>query len=296
MLLPAWREFYSYAGRTATPVPQPLPTRVGGFGGVDGLADYIRQERITHVIDATHPFASQMSGHAVEACATTSTPLIAYLREPWVESPGDKWQHVDSFENAASALPEQPARVFLAIGRQHLAPFAAQPQHFYLLRLVDVLDTAMPLPNAEIVLARGPFTIEGDLALLRDHAHHACRYHETPAARAPRQDSTPRARSGCRSIMIDRPVLPERRTAQNVDQIMALAHSLGVPRRIDVAADPAGRGIADQHTVRMSAISGLASASVTVSMRSSGVVTARAKMISRSAPQASRRISSVRAN
>jgi precorrin-6A/cobalt-precorrin-6A reductase len=221
---------YSYAGRTATPVPQPLPTRVGGFGGVDGLADYIRQEHITHVIDATHPFASQMSGHAVEACAKTSTPLIAYLREPWVESPSDKWQHVDSFESAASALPEQPARIFLAIGRQHLAPFAAQPQHFYLLRLVDVLDTAMPLPDTEIVLARGPFTIEGDLALLRAHriTHIVTRNAGGEGAKA-KLDA---ARAlGLPVIMIDRPSLPERSTAQNVEEIMRwLTHSacLGV--------------------------------------------------------------------
>lgn len=221
---------YSYAGRTATPVPQPLPTRVGGFGGVDGLADYIRQERITHVIDATHPFASQMSGHAVEACATTSTPLIAFLRDPWIEVPGDRWQHVDSFGGAARALPDQPARIFLAIGRQHLAPFAAQPQHFYLLRLVDVLDTAVPLPNAEIVLARGPFTIEGDLALLRDHGitHVVTRNAGGEGARA-KLDA---ARAlGLPVIMIDRPSLPERRTANSVDEIMNwLTHSacLGV--------------------------------------------------------------------
>lgn len=210
---------YSYAGRTATPVPQPLPTRVGGFGGVDGLVSYLKQEQITHVIDATHPFASQISGNVVAACATTSTPLIAYLRDPWVEVPGDQWQHVDSFENAARALPDQPARIFLAIGRQHLAPFAAQPQHFYLLRLVDVLDTALLLPNAEIVLARGPFTIEGDLALLRDHriTHVVTRNAGGEGAKA-KLDA---ARAlGLPVIMIDRPGLPARRTAQSVDEIM----------------------------------------------------------------------------
>jgi precorrin-6A/cobalt-precorrin-6A reductase len=221
---------YSYAGRTATPVPQPLPTRVGGFGGVDGLADYIKQERITHVIDATHPFASQMSRHAVEACAKNATPLIAFLREPWTEAPGDKWRHVDSFESAASALPDQPARIFLAIGRQHLAPFATQPQHFYLLRLVDALDTAMPLPDAEIVLARGPFTIEGDLALLRDHGitHVVTRNAGGEGAKA-KLDA---ARTlGLPVIMIDRPSLPERKVAQSVGEIMHwLTHSacLGV--------------------------------------------------------------------
>jgi len=215
---------YSYAGRTATPVAQPLATRVGGFGGVDGLAEYIRQERITHVIDATHPFASQISRNAVAACTKTSTPLIAYLREAWVAAPGDTWQHVATVEDAAAALPDHPARIFLAIGRQHLNPFAAQPQHFYLLRLVDAPQTALPLPDVEIVLARGPFIVEGDLALLRDHriTHVVARNAGGEGAKA-KLDA---ARAlGLPVIMIDRPSLdltnlPERRTAQNVDQIM----------------------------------------------------------------------------
>jgi precorrin-6A/cobalt-precorrin-6A reductase len=221
---------YSYAGRTAMPVAQVLPTRVGGFGGVDGLADYIRHEQITHVIDATHPFASQISRNAVDACAKTATPLIAYLREPWMAGPGDDWRHVATVEEAAAALPDHPARIFLAIGRQHLQPFARQPQHFYLLRLVDAPVTALPLPDAEIVLARGPFTIDGDLALLRGHriTHIVARNAGGEGAKAKlaaaRGLSLP-------VIMIDRPILPERRAAQNVDEIMRwLTHSacLGV--------------------------------------------------------------------
>jgi precorrin-6A/cobalt-precorrin-6A reductase len=221
---------YSYAGRTATPVAQPLPMRVGGFGGVDGLGEYIRREQITHVIDATHPFASQISGNAVEACAKTATPLIAYLREPWAAVPGDKWQHVATVEDAGAALPDQASRIFLAIGRQHLNPFAAKPQHFYLLRLVDTPDRALPLPDTEIVLARGPFTIEGDLALLRDHriTHVVARNAGGEGAKA-KLDA---ARAlGLPVIMIDRPILPKRRTVQSVDQIMRwLTHSacLGV--------------------------------------------------------------------
>lgn len=220
---------YSYAGRTATPVAQPLPVRVGGFGGIDGLTEYISCERITHVIDATHPFASQISRNAVDACARTNTPLIAFLREPWQAAPGDKWQHVADVEGAAAALSDHPARIFLAIGRQHLDPFAARPQHFYLLRLVDAPQTALPLPNAEIVLARGPFTVDGDLALLRDHriTHIVARNAGGEGAKAKLEA----ARAlGLPVIMIDRPSLdrpsldltnlPERRTAQNVDQIM----------------------------------------------------------------------------
>jgi precorrin-6A/cobalt-precorrin-6A reductase len=210
---------YSYAGRTATPVAQPLPTRVGGFGGVDGLAEFIRREAITHVIDATHPFASQISRNAVEACAKTSTPLIAYLREPWAAGPGDKWQHVSTVEQAAAALPDHQARIFLAIGRQHLNPFAVRPQHFYLLRLVDAPNTALPLPDTEIVLARGPFTTEGDLALLQDHriTHVVARNAGGESARAKLEA----ARAlGLPVIMIDRPSLPERRTAQSAGEIM----------------------------------------------------------------------------
>lgn len=221
---------YSYAGRTATPVVQPLPTRVGGFGGVDGLVDYIKHEHITHVIDATHPFASQISRNAVDACAKTATPLIAYLRESWLAEPGDDWRHVATVEDAAAALPDRPARIFLAIGRQHLAPFAGQPLHFYLLRLVDAPDAVLPLPKAEIVLARGPFTTEGDLALLRDHriTHVVARNAGGEGAKA-KLDA---ARAlGLPVIMIDRPNLPERKVAQSVSEIMHwLTHSacLGV--------------------------------------------------------------------
>ena len=161
---------FSYAGRTDNPIDQPLPTRTGGFGGVQGLADYIAAENITHVVDATHPFAAQISNNAVAACQMTDTPLIALVRAPWVAQPGDTWLDMADTEAAVAALPDAPTRIFLAIGKQTLAAFAAKPQHFYLLRLVDAPDAALPLPNAKVVLDRGPFTLSGDLALLRAHA------------------------------------------------------------------------------------------------------------------------------
>jgi precorrin-6A/cobalt-precorrin-6A reductase len=210
---------FSYAGRTATPMAQPLPIRIGGFGGVEGLAEYVRRERITHVIDATHPFAAQISRNAVDACARTAIPLIAYAREVWVAEPADQWRHVRTIEEAVAALPDSAARIFLAIGRQHLPPFAVRPQHFYLLRLVDAFDTSLPLPNAEIVLARGPFTLEGDLALLRHYriSHVVARNAGGEGAKA-KLDA---ARAlGLPVIMIDRPIPPERRMAQSVEEIM----------------------------------------------------------------------------
>lgn len=160
---------FSYAGRTRTPAPQPLPTRIGGFGGVAGLVDYLRAEAISHVIDATHPFAAGMSQNAAIACRVVDASLIRLERAPWVAQTGDNWSMVERIEDMPAALPDAPARVFLAIGKQQIALFSAKPQHHYVLRLVDAPDAPPPLPRTSIVLARGPFTTQGDTALMRKH-------------------------------------------------------------------------------------------------------------------------------
>lgn len=210
---------YSYAGRTATPVAQPLPTRIGGFGGVAGMVHYLREEQITHVIDATHAFAAQISRNAARACSQTGTKLIALERAAWVEGPGDDWCCVADIEAAVAALPDTPARVFLAIGRQNLAAFSARPQHFYLLRLVDAPVGPLPLPNAGIVLARGPFTSAGDLVLLRDNriSHIVAKNAGGEGARA-KLDA---ARIlGLPVILIARPPLLGRHVASSVHEVM----------------------------------------------------------------------------
>jgi precorrin-6A/cobalt-precorrin-6A reductase len=221
---------FSYAGRTAAPMAQPLPTRVGGFGGVSGLADYVLNERISHVVDATHPFAAQMSGNAVSACRQTSTPLVAFERPQWEPGPGDDWRNVPDADAAVAALPDDPARIFLAIGKQNLAAFAAKPQHFYLLRIVDAPQAPLPLPNAEMVLARGPFTADADLALLEDRriTHVVAKNAGGTGARA-KLDAA--RMLGLPVIVIDRPPLLDRTVVQSIDCIMSwLGHSarLGV--------------------------------------------------------------------
>ena len=160
---------YSYAGRTAAPVAQPLPTRVGGFGGVTGLRAYLAAENITHVIDATHPFAAGMSRNAFEACTQTGLPLIRLERAAWVPEAGDTWRMFGAVEDIPAALPDTPARVFLAIGKQQIGLFGVCPQHYYVLRLVDAPESDLPLPNVEVVIARGPFDVAGDIALMREH-------------------------------------------------------------------------------------------------------------------------------
>ena len=211
---------YSYAGRTQIPLPHALPTRVGGFGGAAGLADYIRHEAITHVIDATHPFAAEMSRHAVEACATTNTPLIALERAPWTRMPGDNWIEVADIDTAVTALPDAPARVFLAIGRQHIAPFATKPQHAYTLRFVDATDRALLLPNNDVIISRGPFTLEGDRELMASRKIDllVARNSGGNGARA----KVDAARElGIPVIMIARPALPERPRVTSVEAVMA---------------------------------------------------------------------------
>ncbi|MBR0853093.1 cobalt-precorrin-6A reductase [Bradyrhizobium liaoningense] len=213
---------YSYGGRTRAPADQPLPTRIGGFGGVSGLADYIRRDGITHVIDATHPFAAEMSRNAIEACKQTGTPLIALERVPWAKVHGDNWIEIADVDAAVAALPEAPANVFLAIGRQHIAPFAMKPQHAYTLRFVDPPEASLPFA-ADVIVSRGPFTLDGELEMMRTRgiAWIVARNSGGDGARA----KIEAARTlGLPLIMISRPQLPERLRVESVAEIM---HWLG---------------------------------------------------------------------
>ena len=215
---------YSYGGRTRVPAGQPLPTRIGGYGGVSGLADYIRAEGITHVIDATHPFAAEMSRNAVAACTETGTPLLALERAPWIKASTDNWIEVADVNAAVSALPDAPANVFLAIGRQHIAPFATKPQHAYTLRFVDPPDAPLPFA-ADVIVSRGPFTLHSELAMMRTRgiAWIVARNSGGDGARA-KIDAA--RRLGLPVIMISRPELPERQRVESVTDVMQwLGHS-----------------------------------------------------------------------
>ena len=213
---------YSYAGVTRTRRTPALPTRVGGFGGIDGLVRYLQAQRITQVIDATHPFAAQMSRHAISACAALGIPLLAMERPPWQASPGDQWLHVADMDAAARALTSPMQRVFLAIGRKQLAAFAPRAtQHHFVLRVIDQTDEALPLPASsyELLIARGPFALEDERALLQRHAIDcivsknaggADTYAKIAAARELRIPV----------VMVDRPQLPARTRCETPQQAM----------------------------------------------------------------------------
>lgn len=155
----------SLAGRTKAPV-QPVPFRLGGFGGIDGLRAFLRAENITHVVDATHPFAAKMSRHAAAACKAENIPLIQLSRPGWARQAGDLWQDVGTVAEAVAALPITPSRIFLTHGRLDLAEFVKAPQHFYLIRTIDPPEGLQGL-NHQLILERGPFSEADEIALMR---------------------------------------------------------------------------------------------------------------------------------
>lgn len=160
----------SLAGRTRNPHLPPISHRIGGFGGVAGLVAYLRAERIDLLVDATHPFAERMSANALAASREAAVELAVFTRPPWIAGPGDRWTEVDGAEAAALAIGAMPRRVFLTVGRQQVAAFEAAPHHHYLIRAIDPPDPAPRLPDFELRLSRGPFTLEDELRVMRDQA------------------------------------------------------------------------------------------------------------------------------
>jgi precorrin-6A/cobalt-precorrin-6A reductase len=159
----------SLAGRTEQPAVQPAPVRIGGFGGSEGLATFLATERFDALIDATHPYAAEISANAVRAATACGVRFLALKRPGWTAIAGDRWTEVDDVRAAVKALGNAPRRVFVAIGRKELAAFVEAPQHRYLIRSVDRLDPPLTVPDAIYVLGRGPFHESGDRALLMTH-------------------------------------------------------------------------------------------------------------------------------
>jgi precorrin-6A/cobalt-precorrin-6A reductase len=155
----------SLAGRVRDPRHPPGALRIGGFGGPAGLAAWLAAERVDAIVDATHPFAAGITANAVSAATTAGVPLLVLRRPPWIAVAGDRWIRVSSLDAAASAAAGF-GRVFLTTGRQSLAAFASCAAPWFLVRSVDPPAPPMP-PHLEVLLDRGPFTFDGELALLR---------------------------------------------------------------------------------------------------------------------------------
>jgi precorrin-6A/cobalt-precorrin-6A reductase len=159
----------SLAGRTANPAAQPVPVRTGGFGGADGLATYLTTEGIGLLIDATHPYANQISGNAVIATQKAGVPLLSLHRPGWEKVGGDLWVDSPDTEAAVRSLGDAQQTIFVALGRQEVGPLRLAPQHRYIVRSVDAIDPPLDLPDVTYLLARGPFPESDERALLTQH-------------------------------------------------------------------------------------------------------------------------------
>ncbi|BDM73590.1 precorrin-6A reductase [Streptomyces nigrescens] len=204
---PALRVTSSLAGRVAAPRLPDGEVRIGGFGGPDGLARWLREHAVDALIDATHPFAGTISFNAAEAAATAHVPLLALRRPGWVPGPDDTWHQVASLEEAAAVLPTLGSRIFLTTGRMGLAHFSHLTDLWFLVRSVDAPEPPHP-PRMEVLLDRGPFTLEGERELLRTHRIDVLVTKDSgAAATAPKLAAAREA--GIPVVVVRRPPTPE---------------------------------------------------------------------------------------
>lgn len=173
---PEARVITSLAGRTKEPAPLAGEVRTGGFGGIDGMVRYLQENHVTRLIDATHPFARQISANAVEAASIAGVPLDIRTRKPWAKQSGDTWIEVETLEAARDVIPPR-ARVLLALGSQHIGLFASRDDVHFVVRMIDRPATPLDLPDHALVLGRPGETAAIETMLLIAHAitHIVCR-------------------------------------------------------------------------------------------------------------------------
>ncbi|MGW0816703.1 cobalt-precorrin-6A reductase [Streptomyces viridiviolaceus] len=165
---PGVRVTTSLAGRVTRPGPLEGDVRTGGFGGAEGLAAWLREHRVDALVDATHPFAGRITANAARAAAATGVPAVVLRRPGWRPAPGDRWHPVASLSAAADLLPGLGRRAFLTTGRLGLAAFGHLTELHFVVRSVEAPEPPLP-PDTRVLLARGPFTVPDETALLREH-------------------------------------------------------------------------------------------------------------------------------
>ena len=212
----------SLAGRTREPRMPKGPVRTGGFGGAEGLARYLRAEGITHLINATHPFAAQMSVNAVAAVEMAGIPLLRLLRPAWTARQGDRWVLARDAAEAAELCRSEGGRIFLTLGSGELDAFAEIHNAHFLVRMIDAPEH-LPLRDYRVITARGPFSLQDELRLFVEHhiglivaknSGGAATYAKVEAAR----------RKGLPIIMIERPAIaldPRSPAVASVEDVIA---------------------------------------------------------------------------
>lgn len=205
----------SLAGRVARPRLPVGEVRIGGFGGPERLAAWLREHQIAAVVDATHPFAARISASAAQAAPAAGVPLIRLERPGWTARPGDDWHRVGTLDAAAATVDRLGARrVFLTSGRQGLPAFAGLDAPWFLIRCVDPPDAELP-PHHEILLDRGPYRLEGERMLLDRHAIDVLVTKDSGGAHtAPKLDAA--RERGIPVVVVDRPPRPDVPTVTTV--------------------------------------------------------------------------------
>jgi precorrin-6A/cobalt-precorrin-6A reductase len=207
----------SLAGRVAKPRLPVGEVRIGGFGGPEAMARYLAD--VDAVVDATHPFAERISASAATAAAAARVPLLRLERPGWAAGPGDDWRWVANLDEAAAALGDA-ARVFLTTGRQGLGAFAGDAERWFLIRCVDPPDEGDLPPRHEVLLDRGPYTLEGELALIDRHRIDAIVTKDSGGALTEAKLAAARERS-LPVIVVRRPPRPDVETVTTVEEAVA---------------------------------------------------------------------------
>ena len=205
----------SLAGVTAVPALRAGEVRRGGFGGIEGLVRHLREHPVDAVIDATHPFAAVMPCHVAAACSATGTPSCRVLRPAWTAGPGDRWVGVPDLPAAAEALGTLGARrVLLTVGRQSTWAFAGL-DGWFLIRAIEAPDVA-PVDH-QLLLDRGPFDLDSELALLREHRIDAM-VTKNAGGEATAAKLVAARELGVTVVMVARPPQPDVTVVAGVDQ------------------------------------------------------------------------------
>ncbi|AFZ25487.1 precorrin-6A reductase [Cylindrospermum stagnale PCC 7417] len=218
--IPGVEAIASLAGRTREPSTPIGNFRIGGFGGVAGLVDYLRGEQIDFLIDATHPFANQISFNAADAAASVGIPRLLLNRPPWEQKHGDIWVKVENVTAAATVLETQAQRVFLTVGRQELSAFADLKDIWFLMRMIDPPNPDAIVPPGMLLCDRGPFALDNERAILTQYNIDAivsknsggdATYPKIIAARE----------LGIKVVMINRPAIPPGEQVADVESAVA---------------------------------------------------------------------------
>ncbi|MGW5126052.1 cobalt-precorrin-6A reductase [Streptomyces sp. NPDC004069] len=225
----------SLAGRVTRPGALAGEVRVGGFGGADGLASWLREHRVDAVVDATHPFAEGITRNAALAATATGVPVVVLRRPGWRPGRGDRWHPVASLPAAAELLPRLGRRVFLTTGRLGLAAFAHLAEAHFVVRSVEPPEPPMP-PDTHLLLARGPFTVAAEKELLRAHRIDVLVSKDSGGAATAAKLSAARE-LGLPVVVVRRPPLPPELTA--VPDGTVVPDVTAVLERLDRTARPA---------------------------------------------------------